>query len=297
MTVDRKTRKPPWLRVRLPEGEAYRQVRHAVSRGGLHTVCEEALCPNLGECWGAGTATFLILGDRCTRGCRFCAVTRDAAPAAPSTDEGARVAEAVREMKIRYAVITSVTRDDLPDQGAAAFRQVVSALKRLESSPRVELLIPDFDEPRLESVLNAGPDVLAHNVEVVARLTPRLRHPAFSYRRSLDVLTNAKRLKREVITKSSILLGLGETDDEIRRTMGDLREAAVDILVLGQYLRPTRGNIEVSEYVPPEAFDRWRREGETMGFAFVAASPLARTSYKAREAFEAARALVAAAAR
>ena len=281
-------RKPPWLRVRLPEGEGYRRVRRAVSAGRLHTVCEEALCPNLGECWGAGTATFLILGDACTRGCRFCAVTRDPRPAAPDPGEPARVAAAAKEMGVRYAVVTSVTRDDLPDQGAAIFRDTTRALKALDPAPAVELLIPDLDDRALETVLDGGPEVLAHNIEVVERLTKDLRHPAFGYHRSLSVLKSAKRLQNDIVTKSSLLLGLGETEEEIDRTLRDLRDAGVDILVLGQYLRPTRSNIEVREYVHPDTFDEWRVRGEALGFAYVAASPLARTSYRAREAFEAA---------
>jgi lipoic acid synthetase len=289
MTEKTKNRKPPWLRVRLPGGESYSKVRSIISGHRLHTVCEEALCPNLGECWGAGTATFLILGDTCTRGCRFCNVSRHPNPGAPDATEPERVAAASGEMAIRYAVITSVTRDDLADNGSGIYGQTVRALKRLSPPPLVELLVPDFNEPALKTVLDAGPDVLAHNIEVVERLTPALRHDGFTYRRSLDVLANAKTIRPAVVTKSSILLGLGETDDEVKQAMRDLRDAGVDILVLGQYLRPTRQNIEVTEYITPEAFDTWRVRGEDLGFAFVAASPLARTSYKAREAYEAAR--------
>jgi lipoic acid synthetase len=198
------------------------------------------------------------------------------------------VAAAAHEMAVRYAVITSVTRDDLPDQGAAIFRDIVRALKKLESPPLVELLIPDLDDGSLEIVLDANPEVLAHNIEVVERLTPALRHHAFGYRRSLSVLQSAKRIGNGVVTKSSILLGLGETDEEVLAAMRDLREVGVDILVLGQYLRPTRENIEVVEYIHPNTFDEWRARGEALGFAFVASKPLARTSYKAREAYEAA---------
>lgn len=281
-------RKPPWLRIRLPKGETYRHVRRAITDRGLHTVCEEALCPNLGECWGAGTATFMIMGDGCTRGCRFCAVSRDTSPPLPESDEPIRLAEAASEMQVRYAVITSVTRDDLPDGGASVFRDTVRALRALEPPPLVELLIPDFDAARLEIVLDGAPDVLAHNIEVVERLTPGLRHPAFTYRASLDVLETSKRLRPRTVTKSSILLGLGETEQEIVSTMRDLRQAGVDILVLGQYLRPTKQNIDVVDYVHPETFAEWKARGEEMGFAYVAASPLARTSYKAREAYHAA---------
>ncbi|GAB4286350.1 MAG: lipoyl synthase [Deferrisomatales bacterium] len=280
-----RTPKPSWLKVRFPEGERYRAVRDAVSCRGLHTVCREARCPNVAECWGSGTATFLILGDVCTRGCRFCAVTRgDPAGALPS-DEPARVAAAARTMGLDYVVVTSVTRDDLPDGGAAVFAETVRAVQALTPPPLVELLIPDLLGGALDTVVDAGPDVLAHNVEVVERLTPALRHGRFAYRRSLEVLEQAKARDPALVTKSSILLGLGEAEEEILTTMEDLRRVGVSLLVLGQYLQPTRDHAPVHEYVPPERFDALADTGRAMGFDFVAAGPLVRTSYRAAEAY------------
>ncbi|MCP4676829.1 MAG: lipoyl synthase [Deltaproteobacteria bacterium] len=278
-------RKPDWLKIRLPGGERYRHVRQAVNSGGLHTVCEEARCPNMGECWESGSATFMILGDICTRGCRFCAVSRGAPEGASEPDEPTRMAEAVRQMGLDYAVVTSVTRDDLPDGGASVFAQVVRAVKKLSPPPLVELLIPDLSSEALDRVVESGAEVIAHNIEVVERLTPILRHAKFSYEKSLGVLEAIKRSDRKVLTKSSILLGLGETDEEIETTMRDLRAVEVDILVLGQYLRPTRANARVVEYVSPERFDALASRGEALGFGFVAAGPLVRTSYRAAEAY------------
>jgi lipoyl synthase len=283
--VPRIERKPPWLKVPLPGGDRYLRVRRAVSSCGLHTVCEEARCPNVGECWNAGTATFLILGDACTRGCAFCAVTRSAAGAPPDADEPARVARAAAEMELEYAVVTSVTRDDLEDGGASIFAATVAALKALPRPPLVELLTPDYSGAALEAVVDAAPDVFAHNVEVVERLTSALRHPRFDYRRSLACLEAAAARHPGMPTKSSVLLGLGETDAEIDGAMRDLRAAGVRILVLGQYLRPTPRNAPVVEYVPPERFDALRDRGLELGFDFVASGPLVRTSYRAAEAF------------
>ena len=279
--------KPSWLKVPLPGGERYRRVKRAVERGGLHTVCSEAQCPNRGECWNAGTATFLILGDTCTRGCRFCAVTRGDPAGAADAGEPARVARGAEQMGLDYAVVTSVTRDDLADGGASIFADTVRALRALDPAPRVEVLIPDYTGEALRAVIDAGPVVLAHNVEVVERLSASMRHPRFDYRRSLEVLERAGEAgaPRGLLTKSSILLGLGETRRELLATMRDLRRAGVAILVLGQYLRPTRDHAEVAEYVPPERFDELAALGGELGFDFVAASPLARTSYRAAEAY------------
>ncbi len=278
-------RKPAWLRTRLPGGSPYRAVRGTLEREGLHTVCEQARCPNLAECWACGTATFLILGGVCTRGCGFCAVARGDPGGAADEREPARVAEAVRDMGLRYAVVTSVTRDDLPDGGASVFARTVRSLKALEPAPLVEVLVPDYAADRLGAVLEAGPDALAHNLEVVERLSPDVRHGRFDYRRSLEVLRRARALAPRTLTKSSLLLGLGETRDEVLRSMADLREADVDILVLGQYLRPSPSQVAVREYLPPEAFDRLAEEGRGMGFRHVSAGPLVRTSYRAAEAY------------
>ena len=278
-------RKPNWLRVRFPGGDRYQGVRAAVRAGGLHTVCEEARCPNAAECWESGTATFLILGDTCTRGCGFCAVTRGEPCGTVDGEEPARVADAARRMALDYAVVTSVTRDDLPDGGAAIFADTVRQLRSRQPPPLVELLIPDYTGENLRTVLAAAPDVLAHNVEVVERLTPLLRHARFSYRHSLDVLDQARREAPGVITKSSILLGLGESQDEVRQAMGDLRAVGVEILVLGQYLQPTPSHAPVREYVHPDTFAGLAQEGQRMGFGYVAAGPLVRTSYRAAEAY------------
>jgi lipoic acid synthetase len=283
MTTNGK-RKPDWLKVKLPGGERYRRVLGAVRGLELHTVCQEAHCPNVGECWEQGTATFLILGETCTRGCRFCAVTRGEPGGIVDRDEPARVAAAASQMGLDYVVVTSVTRDDLEDGGASAFADTVAAVKQLDPPPLVELLIPDLLDRDLEAVLDARPDVLAHNVEVVERLTPVMRHARFDYRRSLRVLVQAA-ARGEAITKSSIMVGLGESDEDVRSAMGDLRDAGVRILVLGQYLRPSRAHADVVEYVSPDRFDRWAEQGRELGFDYVAAGPLVRTSYRAAEAF------------
>ena len=277
--------KPKWLKTRLIGGDAYRGVQHILQKHALHTVCQSAACPNRGECWGEGTATFMILGNACTRGCRFCAVARSASPPPVDPAEPRKVADAAAELNIDYAVITSVTRDDLPDGGAAKFAETVRALKSADPSPLVELLIPDYLGAALKTVLDATPDVLAHNIEVTRTLSPRMRHPKFEYKRSLEVLSSAKDAAPDIITKSSIMLGLGEGTDEVMDAMADLRKHHVDILVLGQYLRPTLDNAEVIDYVPPETFDALAAAGLEMGFGYVAAAPLARTSYKAKEAY------------
>jgi lipoyl synthase len=278
--------KPEWLKTRLAGGVEYGAVHRVLAERNLHTVCESACCPNRGECWGAGTATFMILGNTCTRGCGFCAVKRDAAPTAVDPDEPANVAAAAAALTLDYVVVTSVTRDDLSDGGAGHFAKTVAALKSSSPAPLVEILIPDYLGTPLETVLATGPDVLAHNIEVTAPLSRALRHPKFDYLRSLEVLRQAKTLSPKIITKSSIMLGLGEQDDEITGAMADLREVNVDILVIGQYLRPTRNNAPVVEYIHPERFEALAAVGLEMGFGYVAAAPLARTSYKAKAAYE-----------
>jgi lipoic acid synthetase len=283
--VTTQLRKPPWIRVPLPGGAGYRRVRGAVTAGRLHTVCEEARCPNVGECWNAGTATFLILGDTCTRGCRFCAVGRGAGGAPADADEPRRVAEAAAQMRLEYVVVTSVTRDDLADGGAAIFAATVRALRALPEPPLVELLTPDYLGEPLRIVVDARPDVFAHNVEVVERLTPALRHARFGFARTLETLAAARALDPALVTKSSIMLGLGETEAEVIAAMRALRDAGVGILALGQYLRPTPRHAEVVEYVPPDSFAALAARGEELGFEFVAAGPLVRTSYRAAEAF------------
>lgn len=278
-------RKPDWLKVPIPSGERYRRVKQAVDCGGLHTVCAEARCPNVGECWGAGTATFMILGDLCTRGCRFCAVLRGNQGGSVDLEEPERVKEAVVRMGLEYAVITSVTRDDLDDGGASVFATAIRAVKSLNPPVSVEVLTPDYIGGDLEIVLKAGPDVFAHNIEVVKRLTPSMRHAKFSYERSLECLSQARAFDSHLKTKSSIMLGLGESDVEVEDAMADLLDVGVEILVLGQYLQPTRDHAGVVEYVHPGRFEEWALLGRSMGFGYVAAGPLVRTSYRAAEAY------------
>ncbi len=248
-------------------------------------MCAEARCPNVGECWGAGTATFMILGDLCTRGCRFCAVLRGNQGGSVDLEEPERVKEAVVRMGLEYVVITSVTRDDLCDGGASVFATAIRAVKSLNPPVSVEVLTPDYISVDLETVLKAGPDVFAHNIEVVKRLTPSMRHAKFSYERSLECLSQARAFDSNLKTKSSIMLGLGESDVEVEDAMADLLDVGVEILVLGQYLQPTRDHAEVVEYVHPGRFEEWALLGRSMGFGYVAAGPLVRTSYRAAEAY------------
>ncbi|MDJ0274471.1 MAG: lipoyl synthase [Aigarchaeota archaeon] len=281
--------KPPWLKVRLPVGPTYERVRDVVRRYRLHTVCQSALCPNVGECWGSGTATFMILGDLCTRGCRFCAVTHGNPKGVIDHDEPERVAGAVAELGLSYVVITSVCRDDLPDGGASVFAETVRAIKRADPSILVETLIPDFggDPEALELVVRSGPDVIGHNVETVRRLTPLVRDRRASFDRSLWVLRTVKELRPEVLTKSSLMLGLGETDEEVLEALRELRSVGVDIVTMGQYLRPLDSPLylPVVEYVTPERFSRLERMAYGLGFLYVASGPLVRSSYLAGEAY------------
>lgn len=286
MTDQSPLRKPEWLRTRLPSGEAWAETLRQRKRRGLATVCEEASCPNQCDCWGEGAVTFMILGDTCTRGCRFCNVKTAATPPSPDPDEPHRVAESVAELEARYVVLTSVDRDDLDDGGAGHFIRVIDAVKAL-GDVKVEALTPDFagKAGARELLAESAADALGHNLETVERLTPRVRDKRASYRGSLDVLRDYKRLRPDRPTKSSLLLGLGETDDEIETAMRDLREADVDILTLGQYLQPTLRHLPVERYVTPEAFDEWAERGEAMGFACVMSGPLVRSSYRAEQAY------------
>ena len=280
--------KPPWLKVPLPMGPTYAHVRDVVGRHGLHTVCQEAMCPNVAECWGHGTATFMLLGWVCTRACRFCAVATGNPRGRVDDDEPRRVAEAVRELGLGYVVLTSVDRDDLPDGGAAHFARTVQAIKTLAPEVRVEALTSDFqgDLAAVEVVVRSGLDVFAHNLETVRRLTPTVRDPRANYDQSLRVLEHARSCRPGVLTKSSLMLGLGETDDEIRQAMRDLRSVGVDILTLGQYLRPTRSHLPVQRYVHPDEFARYREWGLEEGFLEVFSGPLVRSSYRAERVFQ-----------
>ena len=280
--------KPKWLKRRLPTGAACEQVRNLIKEGRLHTVCQEAQCPNMWECFSKHTATFLILGSRCTRHCRFCAVEHGP-QGPPDPEEPTRVAQAVQRMNLRYAVVTSVTRDDLADGGAAHFAATIRAIRAHQPQALVEVLIPDFqgDLAALQAVVAARPDVLNHNIETVARLYPRVR-PQAQYQRSLDLLDHAHRLAPAMPTKSGLMLGLGETTEEIRQCLRDLRRVKCQILTLGQYLQPTREHLPVEEFVAPETFARWKQFALQIGFVEVASGPFVRSSYHARELFQAA---------
>ncbi|KAF5827959.1 hypothetical protein DUNSADRAFT_18455 [Dunaliella salina] len=280
--------KPPWLRQRAPQGNRYQELNTQLRGLKLATVCEEAQCPNIGECWNGdmGTATIMLLGDTCTRGCKFCAVNTARTPPPPDEDEPINTATAVASWGVGYIVMTSVDRDDLPDGGAEHFAKTVRIMKELKPSILVECLTSDFqgDMAAVRHLASSGLDVFAHNIETVASLQRRVRDPRANYRQSLDVLKTAKECG--VYTKSSIMLGLGETDDEIIDTMLDLKDVGVDIFTLGQYLQPTPRHLPVQDFVTPEKFEFWRRFGEEeVGFRYVASGPLVRSSYKAGEFF------------
>jgi lipoyl synthase len=279
-----KLKRPPWLKVRLPGHGQYYEVRRRLADLAVSTVCEEARCPNAAECWGSGTATFLLLGDVCTRRCRFCAV-RTGRPAPPAKDEPARVAEAVRELGLAYVVLTSVDRDDLDDLGAGHFVEAVQAVLAACPGVAVELLVPDFgaDPALLGSVAASGALVVGHNLETVRALVPRVRDRRCGYDRSLAALAALRAASPELIVKSSLLLGLGEGRDEIRGALDDLRRAGVDWVTLGQYLRPTRRHLDVARYLPPEEFEELAAEARRLGFALVTSGPLVRSSYRAAE--------------
>jgi lipoic acid synthetase len=280
-------RKPPWLKRRLPTDASFQEVRGLIEKGRLHTVCQEAKCPNIWECYAQQTATFLIMGSRCTRNCRFCAVA--AGPPGPlDPQEPARVAEAVERMGLKYVVVTSVTRDDLPDGGAAHFAATIREIRRRVPGTLVEVLIPDFqgDRAALLTVLEARPDVLNHNIESVSRLYPQVR-PQADYLRSLALLKRARDFDSGLATKSGMMLGLGEEAQEVHRTLQDLRAAGCRILTLGQYLQPSPEHLPVIRYVTPEEFDNWRTSALQMGFAEVASGPFVRSSYHAKESFNA----------
>lgn len=279
--------KPPWLKVPLPGGEGYRRLKGLTRRLNLHTVCEEARCPNVGECWKGShaTMTLMVLGDECTRRCRFCAVKTVTQAPPPDPDEPRHVGEAVGELGLSYVVITSVDRDDLEDGGASHYAECVRAIRRESPDTVVETLIPDYTGASLATLMAARPDVLAHNVEVVDRLQRKIRDPRCSFGRSLETLREARRMAPGVFTKSSLMLGLGESREEVLESMEALRGAGVDFLTLGQYLRPTAQHAPVREYVEPQVFDELRDRGLEMGFHYVAAGPLVRSSYRAGEFF------------
>ena len=277
-------RLPDWLRIALPTSDTFAHTRNLLDELKLHTVCESAKCPNHWECWSKGTATFMIAGDRCTRACGFCAVST-AKPLALEADEPARVAEATRRMKLKHVVITAVARDDLKDGGAEHFRQTIEKVRELNPGIVIEVLVPDFldNDVAIENVLAANPHIYNHNLETVRRLTPSVRHRA-TYDRSLSVLTKVKHKRGDTIyTKSGIMLGLGETEEELLQALRDLRASNCDILTLGQYLQPSLKHLPVIEFVSPEKFAEYKAVAEELGFVHVASGPMVRSSYHADE--------------
>ncbi len=283
LTINEHMMRVPY-KVKLPSGERYTFIKNTLSSRTLYTVCEEAHCPNISECWESGTATFMILGSNCSRGCRFCAVTHGHMLPIDE-NEPEKVYESAKLMNLDYIVITSVDRDDLPDQGSKAFADVIRKIKTL--GIKIEVLIPDFSgvHESIDKIISEKPDVIAHNIETVRRLTPAVRDPRANYNQSLTVLKYIKSKNNKMITKSSIMIGLGETDEEVLETMKDLRSAGVDILTIGQYLRPTKKQLEVKEYSSMERFKFFEEKGYENGFSYVASGPLVRTSYKAAEAY------------
>jgi len=279
--IQTKISKPRWLRVKLPTGESYREVRRLVDQHKLHTICESGSCPNMGECWGEGTATFMILGNICTRSCGFCAV-KTGKPNAVDLKEPERVAESVKLMKVKHAVLTSVDRDDLKDGGSIIWVQTVESIRRSSPSTTLETLIPDFAGKwdNLQRIIDIAPEIVSHNLETVRRLTKAVRIQA-KYDRSLELLFRLK--KGGMKTKSGVMLGLGESSDEVIETMEDLRNVKVDILTLGQYLQPTPKHLPVAEFITPEKFLKYKELGLKMGFKYVESGPLVRSSYRAEK--------------
>jgi lipoic acid synthetase len=280
-------KRPDWLKVRIPTGPRYIELKTMMREQQLHTVCEEARCPNIGECWGHGTATFMILGDVCTRACRYCAVT-SGRPTTLDLTEPRRVAETVRSMGLQHAVVTSVDRDDLPDGGASLFAATIRKIHQLNPECAVEVLTPDF-QGRLDSiriVLGARPEIFNHNIETVRRVFPSVRPGRSRYDTSLEVLRMAKKLNPSGLTKSGLMVGLGETRDEIVETMRDLRAVDVDILTIGQYLQPTGKHVAIDRYYHPDEFAQLREDGFALGFSHVESGPLVRSSYHAHEQTE-----------
>ena len=281
-------RKPPWLRVSFGSGERYRSVKETVTKHRLATVCEESHCPNIGECWNHGTATIMLMGATCTRACRFCAVDTGNPKGWLDLQEPANAAESVRLMGLNYVVLTSVDRDDLADGGAAHYAACVKAIRALNPNTMVEALTPDFngDRDAVLTVVNSGLQVFAQNLETVERLTHVVRDPRAGYQQTLDVLTKAKESSAQVLTKSSLMLGLGEEEAEIKRSLEDLRHHNVDIVTLGQYMRPTKNHLPVARWVSPDEFEALRDYGLGLGFTEVASGPLVRSSYRADRVFE-----------
>lgn len=286
--MEQKLLKPEWLKIRLATNSSFSNIKAALKQSNLHTVCEEAHCPNISECWNTGTATFMLMGDTCTRGCKFCAVKTGSPMKKLDADEPKNLAKALAKIRLfEHVVLTSVNRDDLEDGGASHFAECIKEVKKAYPEIIVEVLIPDFngDANALKKIIDAKPDVIAHNAETVERLQKKIRDPRANYWQSLKVLENVKKMNPCIYTKSSIMLGLGETDEEVIQSMKDLRAMNADILTLGQYLMPTDWNIAVSEFVEPQKFEYFRQKALELGFLFVAAGPFVRSSYKAGELF------------
>ncbi|MDE1860797.1 MAG: lipoyl synthase [Candidatus Micrarchaeota archaeon] len=278
---------PEWLSIKPASTAKYGEIKDTIVANGLHTVCVEAHCPNITECWSGGTATFMVLGDLCTRGCTFCAVSKRAKGAGVDKEEPAKLADVIKKWALDYVVVTSVCRDDLPDQGAGHFAECIRAIKSQSPGTTIEVLIPDFRDDRscLEAIAGAHPDVIGHNIETVERLSPSVRDRRADYRQSLKVLSEIKSIDSSIYTKSAMMLGMGESDGEIVTALRDLRSAGVDFVAMGQYLRPSAHHIEVKEYVRPEKFAQLKEKALGMGFRYVAAGPFVRSSYRAGEFF------------
>ncbi len=278
---------PDWLSIKPASTAKYSEIKETISKRGLHTVCSDAHCPNASECWSSGTATFMVLGGLCTRGCRFCAVTKSAIGEKPNPLEPNLLAKTIKEWGLDYVVITSVCRDDLPDQGSSHFASCVTEIKKENPKTIVEVLIPDFsgDISLLKNITDSKPDVIGNNLETVRSLSPRIRDRRANYDQTLSLLKNVKKLDSKIYTKSAIMLGMGETQFEVMETMSDLRNNDVDFFAMGQYLRPSKLHAEVKEYITPEQFNHYKKIAEEKGFLFVASGPLVRSSYKAGEFF------------
>lgn len=286
-SVKQRIAKPNWLKVRAPSGGDYHKIKDMLSALGLATVCQEARCPNIGECWGGGTATFMLMGEVCTRGCKFCAVKTGNPRGKIDEMEPEKVGYSISQMDLEYVVLTSVDRDDLPDQGANHFARTIQTIKKFSPRLIVEVLTPDFrgERPLIDIITEAKPDVFAHNVETVERLQKKARDPRAGYAQSLNVLKYVKEKDPTRYTKTSLMLGLGETDDEILQTLKDLRTIDCDVVTFGQYLQPTERHLKVEKFVTPEEFQHWQKVAEDMGFLYVASGPLVRSSYRAGEFF------------
>ena len=286
--MQQKLAKPEWLKIKLSVNDNFSNIKQTLKQNNLHTVCEEAHCPNISECWNTGTATFMLMGDVCTRGCKFCAVKTGNPMKKLDADEPKKLAQTLAEIKLfDYVVLTSVNRDDLQDGGASHFAECIREIKKAYPEIIVEVLIPDFkgDVEAIKKIVGAKPEVIAHNIETVERLQRKIRDARANYRQSLSVLENVKKMNPKIYTKSSIMLGLGETDEEVLQSMRDLREINVDIITFGQYLRPTDWHIPISSFVAPEKFEFFKEKALEFGFLFCASGPFVRSSYRAGELF------------